>query len=151
MKLYFKHISQKNRQEAIKLRVASGQENFVETVAQCLEEADKKRNWHPVGIYHGETLIGFAMYGYFFLEYFPFGRLWLDRLIIDARFQGKGYGKAALSGLLHHLCCVYPKEKKIYLSVTEGNRTAEKLYKKFGFLYNGETDIHGEKVMIKYL
>ena len=39
------------------------------------------------------------MYG-FFWEYLPFGRLWLDRLLIDRRFQGRGYGRAALAALL---------------------------------------------------
>ena len=39
------------------------------------------------------------MYG-FFWEYLPFGRLWLDRLLIDRRFQGLGYGRAALAALL---------------------------------------------------
>ena len=39
------------------------------------------------------------MYG-FFWEYLPFGRLWLDRLLIDRRFQGRGYGRAALAAML---------------------------------------------------
>ena len=34
--------------------------------------------------------MGFAMYGWFFWEYFPRGRLWLDRFLIDRRCQGRG-------------------------------------------------------------
>ena len=48
-----------------------------------------------MGIYDGNVLIGFAMYGLFW-EYLPFGRLWLNRFLIDRRYQSMGYGKAAL-------------------------------------------------------
>ena len=84
---------------------------------------------------------------YFWWEYFPYGRLWLDRLMIDAAFQGRGYGKAALAGLLKLLTGRYPN-KDIYLSVFKGNDVAAGLYKEFGFRFNGEKDIHGEDVMV---
>lgn len=67
------------------------------------------------------------MYGFFLWEYLPFGRLWLDRFLIDARYQGKGYGRAALSLLIAHLTQAYPKQGKIYLSVVQGNVAAIRL------------------------
>ena len=85
------------------------------------------------------------MYG-FFWEYLPFGRLWLDRLLIDRRFQGRGYGQAALAALLERLEREYHK-KRIYLSVVEANRPAAALYESFGFRFTGERDTHGERVM----
>ncbi len=78
----------------------------------------------------------------------PVGRLWLDRFLIDSHYQGKGYGKAALQGILAFLASKYPK-KKVYLSVIRENSTAIRLYQEFGFRFTGEKDIHGEDVMVK--
>ena len=70
-----------------------------------MREADELELWRPVGIYDSDTLIGFAMYGYF-PEPAP-GQLWLDRLLIDKRYQGKGYGKQAVLSLLDRLHTEY--------------------------------------------
>lgn len=148
MQLHLEPVGPANREAVLALRTAPGQEGYVETVAQCLEEADHTRCWRPVAIYDGATLVGFAMYG-FFWQYFPFGRLWLDRLLIDAHCQGQGYGKAAFTALLDRLAHEYPRRRKIYLSVIEANAPAISLYQKFGFHFTGELDTHGEKVMVR--
>ena len=101
-----------------------------------------------MGIYDGDLPVGFSMYGFFREEYPPEGRLWLDRLLIDARFQGRGYGRAALEALLERLSREYP-EKDVYLSVIEGNDVATRLYEQYGFRFIGEKDIHGEDVMVR--
>lgn len=148
MQLHLEPVTPANRQAVLALHTAPGQEGFVETVAQCLDEANHTRCWRPVAIYDSSTLVGFAMYG-FFWQYFPCGRLWLDRLLIDARYQGRGYGKAALTLLLDRLAHDYPRRRKIYLSVIETNAPAISLYQKFGFHFTGELDTHGEKVMVR--
>ncbi len=149
VRLHFQPITDANRREAQELRVAHGQESFIETVEECLEEAERIKNWRPVGIYDGKKLVGFAMYGYFFWEYFPIERLWLDRFLIDKSFQGMGYGREALSALLSRLSEKYPRSGKIFLSIVQGNQTASSLYEKFGFHFTGEKDINGEDVMVK--
>lgn len=73
MDLHFKPVTPENRAQVEALTTAPGQESFVESVRECLQEADKRRCWRPVGIYDGSALVGFAMYG-FFWEYLPFGR-----------------------------------------------------------------------------
>ena len=160
MKIRLEPVTVASRAAVERLETAPGQEGFVESVAECLAEADRRRCWRPVGVYDGDALIGFAMYG-FFWEYLPFGRLWLDRLLIDRRFQGRGYGRAALAALLERegearsldiraqrerLEREYHK-KRIYLSVVEANRPAAALYESFGFRFTGERDTHGERVM----
>lgn len=147
MHLSFEPISDENREEALRLRIAREQEGFVETVAQCLKEARHCRRWRPVAIMDGHALVGFSMYGYFFWPYLPFGRLWLDRLLIDEAFQGRGYGKAALSGLVDRLSHEY-RCSKIYLSVYPENLAAIRLYESYGFHFNGQKDVHGESVMV---
>ena len=135
MKIRLEPVTVASRAAVERLETAPGQEGFVESVAECLAEADRRRCWRPVGVYDGDALIGFAMYG-FFWEYLPFGRLWLDRLLIDRRFDR----------MLERLEREYHK-KRIYLSVVEANRPAAALYESFGFRFTGERDTHGERVM----
>ena len=103
MKLHLEPVTAQNREEILRLGVLPGQKGYIETVAQCMEEAGEYGGWRPVGIYDGDLPVGFSMYGFFREEYPPEGRLWLDRLLIDVRFQGRGYGRAALEALLGYL------------------------------------------------
>ena len=143
--LHFEVINSKNRKEAEELSVFSEQSGFIESVSECLREADELELWRPVGIYDSDILIGFAMYGYF-PEPAP-GQLWLDRLLIDKKYQGKGYGKQAVLALLDKLHAEYQSDA-VYLSVYENNPHAIQLYQQIGFHFNGEYDTNGEKVMV---
>lgn len=83
------------------------------------------------------------MYGYFEKE----TRLWLDRFMIDYKYQNKGYGKSSLELLISVMINEY-KCNKIYLSTFKDNIGAIKLYEKFGFEFNGEFDENGELIMV---
>ena len=142
--LHFKSVNAENRREVEGLTVFSEQAGFIESVSECLREADELELWRPVGIYDSDTLIGFAMYGYF-PEPAP-GQLWLDRLLIDKRYQGKGYGKQAVFSLLDRLHAEYQSDT-VYLSVYENNPHAIRLYQQIGFRFNGKYDTKGEHIM----
>lgn len=144
--LRYEPVTKENREEVLKLHVTENQKSFIESVSQCLSEADAYSVWRPVVICDGAKMVGFAMYG-FFKEEYEGGRLWLDRFFIDSRYQGKGYGEEALKGLIKRLIDEYDKPE-VYLSVTDEKIPAVKLYKKYGFAFNGESDINGEKVMV---
>lgn len=146
MNLIIKKVNENNYKEIVKLKVANGQENYIETVELCLEEAKEYSIWRPVGIYDKEKAIGFAMYG-LFLDEGDNGRVWLDRFLISAENQGIGYGKAAVKILINHLYKEYGYDE-IYLSVYEDNKNAINLYKGLGFKFNEEDDVNGEKVMV---
>ena len=60
--LHFKSVNAENRREVEGLTVFSEQAGFIESVSECLREADELELWRPVGIYDSDTLIGFAMY-----------------------------------------------------------------------------------------
>ena len=85
-RLHFELVNDENRKEVEGLTVFSEQAGFIESVNECLQEADELELWRPVGIYDSDTLIGFAMYGYFQNQ--P-GQLWLDRLLIDKNIKEK--------------------------------------------------------------
>ena len=136
--LHFEEVTPSNRTEIERLEIFSEQSGFIESVSACLQEADALDLWRPVGIYDGSTLIGFAMYG-FFPE---LGELWLDRLLIDKRYQHKGYGEQAVLALLDRLSTEYGQDT-IYLSVYVDNTGAIQLYQRIGFCFNGRYDTKG--------
>lgn len=140
-------VGPENRAACLGLRTAPGQEGFVESVEDCLREAQGYGAWRPVALLRGEEVVGFAMYG-FFPMYKPAGRVWLDRLLIGAAHQGRGYGRAALGLLLARLRAEYGN-RDVYLSVVAGNEAAARLYASFGFVRTGEKDVGGEEVYVR--
>lgn len=145
MKLVIKEINNKNYNEALSLKVKKGQEDFIETVEECLNEAKQIPLRRPVGIYNYNQIIGFAMYGLWENEG-TYGRVWLDRFMIGDEFQGRGYGSESLKLILNRIYNEYNRNE-IYLSIYENNDLATKMYEKLGFQFNGELDINGEKIM----
>lgn len=138
-------VNNQNKEAMLQLKVKEDQIGYIETVKQCLDEAKIDERWFPLGIYHQQDLIGFAMIGEFL---YPDGmRTWMDRFLIDQNSQGQGYGKRALVAVLYKCIELYQHDE-IYLSIYEDNAVAFKLYSKIGFELNGELDDHGEKVMI---
>ncbi|EON71292.1 GNAT family N-acetyltransferase [Lysinibacillus sphaericus] len=140
-------ITTLNKEEILALRIADHQQDFIETTMQCLTEAENDRRFIPVGLYKDDIAVGFAMYGIFPHED-KAQRVWLDRYFIDERFQHKGLGRYFLQQLIHFLVGNYQCQE-LFLSVYDNNKVAIQLYKKFGFIFNGELDEHGEKVMVK--
>lgn len=142
MNLHFAPITSKNQKQAEALSLFPEQIGFIESVSECLAEAEVVPEWVPLAIYDGAILVGFAMYGCF-----PQDReVWLDRLLIDKAHQGKGYGTAAVRSLLRLLFETFPCQE-VLLSVYDVNRPAISLYKKTGFSFNGRLDTKGEKIM----
>lgn len=134
-------ITDSNKKEVLHLKIAEQQQGFIEPVSQCLADAEKDARYLPLALYENGEIIGFSMYGKFD------GQIWLDRYLIDERFQGKGLGRRFFRVLVEHLLERYPKQP-IYLSVFEENKVAIQLYQKFGFSFTKELDENGERIMI---
>lgn len=142
-----RNITAVNKEEILSLHIADDQQGFIETTLQCLTEAENDRRFVPVGLYKGDTAVGFAMYGTFQQDRGE-QRIWLDRYFIDERYQHRGLGKYFLQQLIDYLQSKFHCNR-IYLSVFNDNEVAIQLYKKFGFVFNGEIDENGELVMVK--
>ncbi|NRG31504.1 GNAT family N-acetyltransferase [Niallia circulans] len=149
MDIKIKEVNSTNYNDIISLSLKDSQKTYIEPPLQCLQDAKDCRYYKPVGLYVDDILIGFAMYGYFPNEENG-GRVWLDRYLIDRKYQGQGYGKILLNTLIEHLGVLY-NCKEVYLSIYEDNVAAINLYKLFGFHFNGEKDLNGELVMVKKL
>lgn len=146
MEISIQPITRRNRQQILGLSLADAQKNFIESPEECLQEARRIWRWRPVAICAEEQVVGFAMYGNFPQEGAR-GRVWLDRLLIDRKFQGIGYGSKAILTLCDRLKQQYHCEE-IYLSCYPENKVALALYQKLGFQFTGEKDINGEDVMV---
>jgi diamine N-acetyltransferase len=135
-------IDENNFRECLDLKVFDGQANFVATNEFSLAQAwvfyDKA---FPFAIYADDQMVGFVMMGYDSDK--KAYNIW--RFMIDARFQNKGYGKAALQLSIDYLIKEYDVNE-IYLSFEPENIIAEKLYSSYGFVKTGEVD-YGELVM----
>lgn len=140
----FRNIDKSNEESVRKIELKGEQESFIETVDECLKEASMYSEWNPVAIYNDDTIIGFAMYG----SFGPNKDTWIDRILIDKKYQGNGYGRIAMNKLIDIVLEKY-KVNTIYLSIIPGNKAAYNLYKSIGFKYMNEKDENGE-LLFKY-
>ena len=152
----FKEITNANIWKVCTLEPFEEQKDFVAENIQSLAEAYATRNEGgnalPLAVYNDETLVGFIMIGKGTVGNEKESELIkknysLWRLMIDKKYQGKGYGKQAVLALLDKLRTEYQRDT-VYLSVYENNPHAIQLYQQIGFHFNGEYDTNGERVMV---
>src|SRR5215208_1764554 len=97
-------VTEQNWKALIKLKVSEDQTHFVASNLYSIAEAqfgdDLEGHWdyHPFGIYDGDTPVGFLMYGINFKH--PKQQAFIIRLMVDAKYQGQGYGRFGMEKLL---------------------------------------------------
>lgn len=89
----------------------------------------------PFGIYADEQIVGFFALIH---ERGRDDRCWINHLLIDSRYQRRGYGSAALRAIVGMLREQYPQCGSINLTVSPCNHVAAHLYRRFGFIETGE-------------
>ncbi len=137
-------VSRDNISAVCQLRVADDQADFVATNARSIAEAYVEPTFRPFGIYANDELVGFTMYGFDVRV----GRWWVVRLMIDARYQGRGYGRRAME-LLLPLMLAQEGMDEIVTSFVPGNAPAERLYRSLGFEDTGE--IEDDEPVLRYV
>ncbi len=121
--------------EVCALQVAPEQRGFVAPNAVSFAEAMfAPKAWFRA-IYADEVPVGFAMLSLDTAgpEYY----LW--RLMIDARFQGRGYGRAALGLIVEHVRSL-PGARELLVSWVPADGGPEPFYRGLGFVPTGEID-----------
>ena len=127
----------------LELEVADAQKQYVASSTTILARAYAYRNARSRAyiLYDDDTPIGMGLYhdapeldAYIFSE-----------LFIDARYQGRGYGKEA-TGLVLDAMKADGKYNKVVLCYIEGNEAAQKLYERFGF---AETDRDENEIIME--
>ncbi len=142
MVITLKEIDKYNLREAVKLKVAADQESFVAPNAYSVAQSKFYPTWIPLGIYDGESMVGFLMCG---KDEEGDGAYWIIRLMIDEKFQGRGLGRAAMEEIIRQLHSL-PDCGDIYLGYEPQNQAAASLYRSLGFEETGLID-HGEIVV----
>ncbi|MDE6621937.1 MAG: GNAT family N-acetyltransferase [Lachnospiraceae bacterium] len=154
--LKLEKVTGKNVWELLKLHVRDDQKSFVASNDISIIEAYTAITGggyaFPFGIYDDDIAVGFLMVGYDADECWENPpqiarnnyNLW--RLMIDQRYQHKGYGKTAVKLALDFIRTMpCGKADCCWLSYEPENTSAQKLYHSFGFQETGEMD--GEEVI----
>ncbi|MCI0550755.1 MAG: GNAT family N-acetyltransferase [Anaerolineae bacterium] len=134
-------VTKENWEALIDLNVRGDQKDFVASNLYSIAEAqfgeDFEGHWdfHPYGIYDGDTPVGFLMYGHNFSH--PTQQAFIIRLMVDEKFQGKGYGRFAMEKMLE-MFRADERIKEVGISYEPNNEGARKLYANIGFVETGE-------------
>ncbi|WP_234117409.1 GNAT family N-acetyltransferase [Clostridium hydrogenum] len=141
-------VDSNNIWEIIKLSVNNNQLDFVATNTESILEAYTTITSGgvalPFGIYNGNALVGFVMFGYGANgdddePDIADGNYCIWRFMIDKTYQGQGLGKKALQASIEYLrgepC---GRATYCWLSYEPENVVAKALYNSMGFVENGE-------------
>ena len=148
-RLDFRDVTDANHAEVVAIRVAPGQDRFVNSVADAMEEAvewARAKPWYRA-VYAGGEPIGFVMLSWDVEPQPPdiIGPWFLWKLIVDARHQGKGYGRE----IVRMVAEVVRREggTELLTSHVPGEGSPAGFYVKLGFVPTGEIDPNGEIVL----
>jgi diamine N-acetyltransferase len=143
MMIRLERLTQANWQKVITLDIADEQRRFLETssVLYAVAEVQFHPTYRAYAICDDETAVGFAIYGH--LPEDPL-KWWIPLLIVDRRYQSKGYGRAAMEIILKSAQEAASGCREIALSYKPENTLAERLYLSLGFAKTDELDERGQ-------
>lgn len=139
MPISLREINEDNWRDCIRLKVREDQKRFVATNENGLALAYAHKEMRPRGIYNGDEIVGFLMYACDPDD----GLYYINRFMIDEKYQNKGYGRNALEILLDMLKRENVNEVDIIHK--PDNYVAIKLYESLGFKLT--EDILGDDVI----
>ena len=149
--LKLEKINGHNVWDVLKLKVSEHQRSFVadnnDSVIEAYVAISANGYAFPFGIYNDEIPVGFLMIGFGtdddWTDAPPVaeGNYNLWRLMIDERYQNKGYGREAVKLALEFVR-TFPcgPAEYCWLSYEPENSVARRLYGSFGFVETGDTD-----------
>ncbi|MBU3109057.1 GNAT family N-acetyltransferase [Clostridium gasigenes] len=145
-------ITDDNLDECIKLEPKEEQKSYVGSTISSLAEAyvaltNNECIPMPYAIYDNDIMVGFIMLSYNEAEENDHeNAYWVWRLMIDRRYQGKGYGNEAMVKALKLIRTFpYGKALVVFLSYKPENVVAKELYASCGFVETGKIE-NGELV-----
>jgi diamine N-acetyltransferase len=131
-------LTESNRQAVEALRVSRRQEQFVSGVADSLQEAAEHPDAHAIcwAVYADDTPVGFVMIADEVSgpEYFPH---YLWKLLIDQRYQRRGFGTATLDLIVDYFRN-RPGVELLSTSAGQGEGSPIPFYERYGFERTGE-------------
>ena len=93
-------------------------------------------------------MIGFLLFSYYEAdEDYAKESWWIERFMIDHRFQQKGYGSQAMEAAIEWFRQAI-QAKELRISSVKENTIAKQMYEGFGFVATGEF-VNDETVLLK--
>ena len=141
MSVRLQPVIAENWRELIKLKVRDDQSHFVASNLLSIAESqfgfDDEGHWNsfPFGIYAGEVPVGFLMYAS--NPAHSKIQIFIMRLMVDEKHQGKGYGREAMQLILDDFR-KNEKVRSVAISYSPENVGAKILYAALGFIETGE-------------
>lgn len=127
-------VTPSHRIAILALELNHDQKDQLASNAASLAEARRDRSAQPRAVLAGGRVVGFLMY-----DSGKDGEALLYRFMIDRREQGRGYGRAALTALVHELEGLAHVRDVVVCYMPE-NYAARRLYLSFGFNEIGEDE-----------
>jgi len=143
----FRRITMENLFEIVNLKVLPSQEHFLgdntKSILQAYATVTNGGVALPFGIYVDDIPVGFIMFGYDVQDpddpKVAAGNYCIWRFMIDATHQGKGYGEQAVKMAINYIRgLVHGENQLLWLCYEPDNIAAQNLYRKIGFIENGE-------------
>jgi diamine N-acetyltransferase len=146
MAITLRELTRDTWEECIDLEVADHQRDFVSSNLVSLAEAQFYPGTVCRAVYSDDLMVGFVMYGPD-AEYAPEeqGSYAFVRLMIDWKYQGKGYGQAAITEVIQAIRNI-PDSRVLYTSYAPQNTHAARLYAAMGFQPTGR-ELEGEPIV----
>lgn len=144
-----REITEDNRAAVEALAVTEEQAQYVASVAESLVEAAQlpdAKPWYRA-VYADDEPVGFVMISDGITVDNPeyVGPYYLWRLLVDHRFQGRGYGTATLDLVVEHIR-KRPDARVLLVSHVVGPTSPVTFYQQYGFRLTGE--VHdGEPIL----
>ena len=141
MSITLQPVTAGNWRALIKLKVREDQAGFVASNLYSIAEVqfgfEEEGHWdfYPFGAYAGDEPVGFLMYCFNF-NHSRF-QAFITRLMVDEKFQGKGYGREIMKQAMD-VFRAKEQIKNVGISYEPHNEVARKLYASLGFIEPGE-------------
>jgi diamine N-acetyltransferase len=146
-------VTEDDYQAVMGLRRGRGQERYLGIMISHFEDAiaDAKACPRYWSVHAGDQLVGFVMIS----DNIPadtlaadddiVGPYFLWRLLIDHRFQGRGYGAATIDAVVRYLR-TRPNAEVLLTSCKAGDGSPQPFYLHYGFVKTGEVK-WGEEIL----
>jgi diamine N-acetyltransferase len=147
-------VSEDDVQAVMGLRRGPGQERYLGRMISHFEDAiaDAKACSRMWSVHDGDELVGFVMIS----DNIPaetlaadddmVGPYFLWRLLIDARFQKRGFGAATIDAVVEYLRG-RPGADTLWTSAAPGDGSPQAFYLRYGFVKSGDVKWGGEELM----
>jgi diamine N-acetyltransferase len=144
-----REITEDNRGAVESLAVSEEQSYYVASVTTSLQDAEDypdARAWYRA-VYADDEPVGFVMISDGITVDDPsyVGPYYLWRLLVDHRFQGRGYGTATLDLIVDHVR-TRPDARTFLVSHVVGPTSPLTFYQQYGFRLTGEVH-EGEPIL----